>query len=122
MPKPEIEFTGTSSFAKEESSGLTTQILASDATTGDKTVLLTHAPGSWWGAPICKHDCWEECYIIEGRLCDETLGKWFGAGDYCCRPPGMLHGPYRADERVGVKEICFLRYPPEREPASSRKE
>lgn len=111
MPKPELEFTPTVSFATEGSTSLLTQVLSKDAESGDATVMLTHAPGSSWGAPVCSHAYWEECYIVEGRLFDETLQQWFAAGSYCCRPPGMLHGPYRADEQVGVKEICFLRYP-----------
>ena len=111
MPKPGIEFTPVASVPKEGPSTLVSQVLSKDAASGDSTVLLTHAPGTSWGGPVCKHEYWEECYIIEGRMFDETLGKWFEAGCYCCRPPGMLHGPYRADEQAGVKEICFLRYP-----------
>lgn len=111
MPKPELEFTSVSTFPQVGPSTLVTQVLSKDRVSGDSTVMLTHAPGSSWGGQVCQHDYWEECYIVEGRLYDETLGKWFEAGSYCCRPPGMLHGPYRADEHSGVKEICFLRYP-----------
>lgn len=111
MPKPELEFTPVSSFVQDGPPSLLTQTLSKDAVTGDSTVVLTHAPGSTWGEPVCKHDYWEECYILQGRLYDQTLGKWFEAGSYCCRPPGMLHGPYRADELHGTKEICFSRYP-----------
>ena len=111
MPKPEIEFTATSSFSENISPGLSTRLLSSDPQTGDKTVLLIHAPGSAWGEPVCEHDYWEEVYIIEGLIFDTTLRRWFGAGDYCCRPPMMLHGPFAADGDFGCKEICWLRYP-----------
>ncbi|KAI5363275.1 Putative rmlC-like cupin domain superfamily, rmlC-like jelly roll, chrR-like cupin protein [Septoria linicola] len=111
MPKPEIEFKPTASFPKTESSGLITQSLSMDNDTGDSTVLLTYPAGSRWGEPICKHEYWEEVYIISGRIYDEGLKQWFGAGDYCCRPPGMVHGPFLADEVEGCREICWLRYP-----------
>ncbi|KAJ6531757.1 hypothetical protein B0H19DRAFT_1188401 [Mycena capillaripes] len=111
MPKPEIEFRATTSFPETKTPDLSTRTLSEDADTGDKTVLLVHKAGSAWGAPVCSHDYWEEVYIIEGRLFDETLEQWFEAGSYCCRPPGMLHGPFRADGEVGCREICWLRYP-----------
>lgn len=111
MPKPELEFTPTSSFPSEFSPDLKKQTLSIDPDTGDTTVLLTHTAGSEWGEPVCTHEYWEEVYIISGRIYDKTLKQWFGAGDYCCRPPGMLHGPFLADEIEGCKEICWLRYP-----------
>ncbi|KAF2730426.1 cupin 2 domain-containing protein [Polyplosphaeria fusca] len=110
MPKPTIEFTPTSSFPGSQSPGLLTQPLSSDPDTGDKTVLLTHEPGSAWGDPVCQHEYWEEVYIISGRIYDKGLEKWFGAGEYCCRPPGMRHGPFEADGEEGCKEICWLRF------------
>ena len=111
MPKPELEFTPTDSFPEELSPGLSKRVLSADPETRDHTVLLIHAPGSAWGEPVCTHDYWEEVYIIDGRIYDKTLQKWFGAGDYCCRPPSILHGPFEADEELGCKEICWLRYP-----------
>lgn len=111
MPKPEIEFKPTSSFPSESTPDLKTQTLCSDPDTGDETVLLTHSPSSEWGRPVCRHEYWEEVYIISGRIYDKTLQQWFGAGDYCCRPPGMVHGPFVADAEEGCKEICWLRYP-----------
>ncbi|KAK7061767.1 hypothetical protein R3P38DRAFT_2677927 [Favolaschia claudopus] len=115
MPKPEIEFKPATSFPETITPDLSTHKLSADPDTGDNTVLLTHKPGSTWGHPVCTHEYWEEVYIIEGRLFDETLKQWFEAGSYCCRPPGMLHGPFRADDLVGCREICWLRYPREDE-------
>ena len=135
MPKPEIEFKPVLSFPAEISADLSSRLLSADPDTGDKTVLLIHPPESAWGAPVCNHDYWEEVYIVDGRIYDRTLRQWFGAGDYCCRPPGellqtttiqhtfqsgltgtlansgMLHGPFEADKEKGCKEICWLRYP-----------
>jgi hypothetical protein len=28
---------------------------------------------------------------------DLTLERTFGAGEYACRPPGMVHGPWTSD-------------------------
>ena len=111
MPKPEIKFKYASTFLTVHStSDLSTTILSHDKEIGDQTLILKITPGSSWGEPVCKHEYWEECYILVGRLFDERLGKWFGAGHCRCRPPGMLHGPYRADEKGGCKELCLVRY------------
>jgi len=119
MPKPQIEFTHISTLTSEpltpsdppKSGNATIRILSHDAETGDQTSVLTHPPGSSWGAPVCLHDYWEEAYILEGRIYDETLQKWFEKGSFCCRPPYMKHGPYKADPEAGCEEICYWRYP-----------
>ena len=132
LSKPELEFTpirnsnGVFSFKTTSSSNADgsftnykTYTLSFDPTTGDKTIYKEHAPGSVWGGnpsdnfdkdTVCAHDYWEECYIIEGRLYDVGKKRWMEAGSYCCRPPGMLHGPCKADEKVGCREICIMRY------------
>lgn len=43
----------------------------------------------------------EEVLILEGRLFDRSLNRWIGPGEYACRPPGMLHGPYSTGDEVG---------------------
>ena len=119
MPKPQIEFTHISTLTSEpltpsdppKSGNAMVRILSHDAETGDQTSILTHPPGSSWGAPVCLHDYWEEAYILEGRIYDETLQKWFEKGSFCCRPPYMKHGPYKADPEAGCEEICYWRYP-----------
>jgi hypothetical protein len=47
-------------------------------------------------------------HILEGDFTDLTLGETFGPGMYACRPPGMLHGPWRTDAGALILEI---RYP-----------
>ncbi|KAB1190419.1 hypothetical protein GJR96_15685 [Haloferax sp. MBLA0076] len=42
------------------------------------------------------HDFYEEVFIIEGGLIDTHLDEVFTRGMYCCRTPGMEHGPYVA--------------------------
>ena len=117
MPKPEIEFTHVSSVTSApltpsdpaKSGDATVRILSYDPETRDQTSILTHPPGSTWGAPVCVHNFWEEAFILEGRIYDETLKKWFEKGSFCCRPPWMKHGPYKAGEE-GCEEICYWRY------------
>jgi hypothetical protein len=119
MPKPEIEFTHVSKltsasltpFDPPKSGNATIRVLSHDPETGDQTSILLHPPGSLWGAPVCLHEYWEEAYILEGRIYDETLQKWFEKGSFCCRPPWMKHGPYKADPEAGCEEICYWRYP-----------
>lgn len=119
MPKPEIEFTHVSALTSApltpsdplKSGNATIRVLSHDPETGDQTSVLLHPPGSSWGAPVCLHEYWEEAYILEGRIYDETLQKWFEKGSFCCRPPWMKHGPYKADAEAGCEEICYWRYP-----------
>jgi hypothetical protein len=126
MPKPQIEFTHISTLTSEpltpldppKSGNATIRTLSHDAETGDQTSVLTHPPGSSWGAPVCLHDYWEEAYILEGRIYDETLQKWFEKGSFCCRSPYMKHGPYKADPEAGCEEICYWRYPRKTETGS----
>ena len=126
MPKAEIEFTHVTTLTAApltpsdppKSGHATIRILSHDARTGDQTSVLYHPPGSSWGAPICMHEYWEEAYILEGRIYDETLQKWFEKGSFCCRPPWMKHGPYKADSEAGCEEICYWRYPRKAEKGS----
>ena len=111
MPKPQIEFTPVFSFNTFRTNAiLTTTSLSHDPNTGDQSAILMHTPGSSWSQPVCDHIYWKECYVLEGRSFDESLGRWFDAGHYCCRPSGMKHGPYKADPERGCKEICYVRY------------
>ncbi|KZP30277.1 hypothetical protein FIBSPDRAFT_850571 [Athelia psychrophila] len=121
MPKPTIEFTPTSSFelvvpagplARTEASY---RVLAEDLSTGDKTVILIHPPSQEWGGDAGKdsqavHVYWEEVLILRGRIFDKGLQQWFSANQYCCRPPGMLHGPWIADPDEGCEEMAIIRH------------
>ena len=104
MAKPEREFTDPEMFPWEpvEASagggaggpGVRQRILARDPATGDVTRLLRFDAGVETRETIA-HDFWEEVFILEGALVDLGKGQTFTAGMYACRPPGMLHGPYR---------------------------
>jgi ChrR Cupin-like domain len=78
--------------------GMWEQILSHDPDRGDYTRLVRMDPGTDTGvAGVLTHDFHEEVYIVAGDLTDLTLGETFTAGMYCCRLPGMRHGPYRSE-------------------------
>ena len=117
MPKPEREFfrpdelpwtpVAGSSTAGAGGTGIDEKVLASDPETGDVTRLLRFAPGVETRETIA-HDFWEEVWILDGSL--EDLGKraTFTAGMYACRPPGMVHGPYRTRTGALTFEIRYF--------------
>ncbi len=112
MPKPEYEFhipTGDRLAAGGNVTGIWQQVLANDPITGAYTGLTRYDPGTDTSAngPAC-HDVWEEVFILDGDLTDLGLGKTFRQGMYACRPPGMVHGPWRSESGVLMLEI---RYP-----------
>jgi hypothetical protein len=45
--------------------------------------------------------------ILSGSMHDLSLDTTFAAGDYACRPPGVVHGPWAT--RAGC-EMFELRY------------
>ena len=100
MAKQEMEFhtpAGEWRQAFPGIEGFWEQILSYDAESGDYTRLLRVQPGADASSTgRLSHDFWEEVYIIEGDLTDVHLGETFTAGMYACRPPGMLHGPFRS--------------------------
>jgi hypothetical protein len=77
--------------------GIHEKILAVDPPKGPwkhKTRLIRFQPGTETKETFV-HDYWEEVYLIEGMLIDIGKNQTFKAGMYCCRPPGMKHGPYK---------------------------
>ncbi|ORY26062.1 cupin 2 domain-containing protein [Naematelia encephala] len=120
--KPELEFFQTINLPLQLTArpdGLESEIiLAHDTKTGNVTKISYYAPGYHQTEAYQKHDYWynslprEEVYILAGRIQDRTLDRWIEAGEYACRPPGMIHGPYTADPEVGVRQLLFLHYDP----------
>ncbi|WVQ74580.1 hypothetical protein IAR50_004181 [Cryptococcus sp. DSM 104548] len=111
MPKPELEFKHLADFAWDRKEGFAQQILAYDKETGDTTKVVSRDPGhEQHGPPQVHTDFWEEVYILAGSIYDKGLDKWFRAGSYCCRPPGMIHGPYISCPNEGVKMFVNVRY------------
>lgn len=122
MRKPELEFhQPLAQWRKtngDAAHGIRERMLAEDPATGDATLLQRYDPGADTLANgTIVHDLWEEVMILSGELTDVTLGKTFTAGMYACRPPGMVHGPYRSDagcEMLVINRQDFL------EPSSMR--
>ena len=117
MPKPEREFfrpddlpwtplTG-SATAGAGGIGIEEKVLAFDPETHDVTRLLRFAPGVETRETIA-HDFWEEVWILEGSLEDLGARATFTAGMYACRPPGMVHGPYRTRTGALTFEIRYF--------------
>ncbi len=104
MPKPEFEFfrpddlpwrqTEGSVTGGAGGSGVMEKILSHDPDTGDVTRLLRF-DGGFESRDTIAHDFWEEVWILDGALVDLGKQQTFSAGMYACRPPGMVHGPYR---------------------------
>lgn len=116
MPKPELEFFSPETLPWEPVEGSPTggaggpgveqKILARDPETGDVTRLLRFAPGVETRETIA-HDFWEEVFILEGELIDLGKRQTFTAGMYACRPPGMVHGPYRTPKGCVTLELRY---------------
>jgi len=82
--------------------------LAIDGKTGDYTRLTRFNAGANTEAFGGKsHEYPEEVFIISGRLYDAAFDRWLEAGDYASRPPGELHGPFKAEVECIVLEISY---------------
>ena len=114
MAKPEYEFHQPmaewrpAEGALSAVTGVWRQVLARDPATGVYTSLTRFEPGvDTSPAGPARHDYWEEVYILEGDLTDLALGQTFHQGMYACRPPGMLHGPWRSESGALTLEIGY---------------
>ncbi len=118
MRKPELEFFDPASLPWEPVAGsasagaggpgVSQKILSRDPETGDLTRLLRFDAGVETHEPIA-HDFWEEVWIVSGSVVDTRLGQIFTPGMYACRPPGMLHGPYRSPAGALLFETRYRR-------------
>ena len=88
--------------------GVRQKILSRDADTGDVTRLLRFDAGVETTETI-THDFWEEVWILDGEMVDLGKRQTFSAGMYACRPPGMVHGPYRVPHGCTIFEIRYGR-------------
>jgi hypothetical protein len=116
MPKPEREFfrpddlpwepVAASPTGGAGGPGVRQKILSRDPERGDVTRLLRFDAGVETTETI-THDFWEEVWILEGALIDLGKRQTFTAGMYACRPPGMVHGPYRVEGGCTTLEIRY---------------
>jgi hypothetical protein len=112
MPKPEFEFTATSSVKFQPCDppieGLSEAVLARDTRNDSLTRILAFEPGTTTApnGPLI-HDFWEEVFLFEGSFVDLRLNQTFSAGDWATRPPGMVHGPWRSDTGAKMFEVRY---------------
>ena len=112
MPKPELEFHVPDSSGWEQLNdrrpGIFQKNLTKDEEVGNVTRLLKFEKGADFRYPgVLSHDFWEEVWILEGSVTDVTLSRTFPAGSYCCRPPGMKHGPYVSETGALLFEVRY---------------
>ncbi|HUK40392.1 MAG TPA: cupin domain-containing protein [Candidatus Acidoferrales bacterium] len=115
MAKPEIEFsemaavpwTPVQAGSGVVGKGISEKVLSRDES-GDTTRLLRLERGVE-SDEVITHDFWEEVIILEGSLIDKRLNKEFTKGMYACRPPGMIHGPYKAPQGCTTFEIRYFK-------------
>ena len=118
MAKPEFEFFRPDQIQWEQITGSPTagvggpgvqqKILSQDKESGDVTRLLKFNAGVETKESI-THDFWEEVWILEGELIDIAKKQTFTAGMYACRPPGMIHGPYRVPKGCTTLEFRYFK-------------
>src|SRR4051794_1355467 len=107
MPKPALEFFKVESVEwTPVSPGVWERVLARDSDGVGLTRILRWEPGfdSSEQGPVV-HDYVEEVYVLAGSIHDLTLDQWFGASEYACRPPGMVHGPWRSPQGCEMLEL-----------------
>jgi mannose-6-phosphate isomerase-like protein (cupin superfamily) len=93
----------------EGSDGQITQLtIAEDPETGDYTRLTKFAAGYSTEAFGPKsHNYPEEIFVVSGRLYDEAFQMWLEPGHYASRPPGEVHGPFKAEGDVVILEMSY---------------
>lgn len=93
----------------------TQKVLTSDldevGKVGSRTRILRLAPGAFSTEPFV-HDHWEEVYVISGDLIvgndkEGRGGEAFPSSTYCCRPPGVDHGPFASKTGCILYEIHY---------------
>jgi hypothetical protein len=111
MAKPEYEFFASESVGFTPCAGdvpLFERILSLDPNSGVASRILSFPPNTdTTPNGTLTHDFWEEVYILSGSITDLRLGETFSAWMYACRPPGMPHGPWRAEEGCTTFEVRY---------------
>jgi len=114
VPRPELELFDVETLEWTQVDGalpgLMEKILSKDPDTGSYTRLLRF-PAGMITTERFAHDFWEEVYILNGGLIDLTSNQTFQQGYYACRPPGMLHGPYRVPVGCVTLEMRYFTSP-----------
>ena len=107
MPKPALEFFPVASVEwSPVSPGVWERVLARDSDGVGLTRMLRWDAGFESTEPAV-HDYVEEVYILSGAMHDTTLDEIFASGDYACRPPGVVHGPWTSSAGCEMLEVRY---------------
>lgn len=98
---PWTEMPASTTLATGE--GVVEKLLSVDPKNRDNHTRLVKLPKGFRSTKPQQHPFWEEVYMIKGTVVDLGNNVTAKAGSYCCRRPGMLHGPFYCPEEV----ICF---------------
>lgn len=82
--------------------------IAEDSESGDYTRLTKFTDGydtQCFGSK--SHSYPEEIFVVSGRLYDAAFDMWLEPGHYASRPPGEVHGPFKADGDVVILEMSY---------------
>lgn len=82
--------------------------IAEDSESGDYTRLTKFNDGydtQCFGSK--SHSYPEEIFVVSGRLYDAAFDMWLEPGHYASRPPGEVHGPFKADGDVVILEMSY---------------
>jgi hypothetical protein len=109
VTKPALEFFDVEAVPWRpiaEQPGVSERVLASDPSSGLVTRMVRWDPGLDTSplGPVA-HDYVEEVLILAGSLRDLSLEQTFSAGWYACRPPGMIHGPWKTTDGCVMIEV-----------------
>ena len=93
----------------ENSKGMLEELtLAIVKNSEDYTRLTRFKPGADTASFGTKsHDYPEEIFLMKGGLYDAAFDKWLETGEYASRPPGEVHGPFKADQECIVLEVSY---------------
>ena len=106
VPWTEIPATSTTARGK----GVVEKLLSIDPNNPDNHTRLVRLPKGFRGAATLTHPFWEEVYIVKGKLVDLLNNNAvYDEGYYCCRQPGMPHGPFACpNEECMCYEIHYM--------------
>ena len=103
---PWTEIPATASGAK--GSGIVEKILSSDPDNPDYCTRLFKMDKDFRTDKVISHPYWEEVWVLKGTLIDEGNKVTAKEGDYCCRHPGMSHGPFYCPEEFVAFEVHYM--------------
>ena len=88
--------------------GVVEKLLSLDPNNRDNHTRLVRLPKGFRSKESQTHPFWEEVYIVKGTLIDEGNKVTAAEGSYCCRHPGMPHGPFYCPEEVIAFEVHYV--------------